>query len=95
RSFAVEPPMPIPMQRDPSDRLKAPRSALPPGSESDHGQHTLGLGYVDLLLMHWPGGFGEQGIVVTAYAPFASGAFSLLQDPTLVAIAGRHGKTTV
>ncbi|MEA1053690.1 hypothetical protein U5801_28355, partial [Lamprobacter modestohalophilus] len=21
----------------------------------------LGLGYVDLLLMHWPGGFGEQG----------------------------------
>ncbi|WP_242513588.1 hypothetical protein [Halochromatium salexigens] len=40
----------------------------------------LGLGYVDPLLMNWPGGFG---------------AFSLLQDPTLVAIAGRHGKTTV
>ena len=132
----------------------------------------LGLGYVDLLLMHWPGGFGEnttgdpdfprkaratiwrtfceladkgaaraigasnftighlrelmedipepdrrptvnqveihpycrdaaletfcreQGIVVTAYAPFASGAFGLLQDPALVAIADRHGKST-
>jgi diketogulonate reductase-like aldo/keto reductase len=131
----------------------------------------LGLGYVDLLLMHWPGGFGEntggdpdfprraraiiwrtfcelaekgaaraigvsnftighlrqlmedvpapehrpavnqveihpycrdpdleafcreQGIVVTAYAPFASGAFGLLQDQTLSEIAGRHGKT--
>jgi diketogulonate reductase-like aldo/keto reductase len=132
----------------------------------------LGLGYVDLLLMHWPGGFGEgttgdpdfprraratiwrtfceladkgaaraigvsnftighlrqlmedvpeperrpavnqveihpycrdpeleafcheQGIVVTAYAPFASGAFGLLQEPALAAIAGRHGKST-
>lgn len=132
----------------------------------------LGLGYVDLLLMHWPGGFGQhtspdpefprkaratiwrtfceladkgaaraigvsnftighlrqlmadvpeperrpavnqveihpycrdpalegfcrkQGIVVTAYAPFASGAFGLLQDPTLTAIAARYGKTT-
>ncbi len=131
----------------------------------------LGLGYVDLLLMHWPGGFGactspdpefprkaraiiwrtfceladkgaaraigvsnftidhlrqlmedvaeperrptvnqveihpycrdprletfcrEQGIVVTAYAPFASGAFGLLHDPALAAIAERHGKT--
>jgi diketogulonate reductase-like aldo/keto reductase len=132
----------------------------------------LGLGYVDLLLMHWPGSFGEnttgdpnfprktratiwrtycaltekgaaraigvsnftiehlqqlmedvpepeyrptvnqveihpycrdpqledfcreQGIVVTAYAPFASGAFGLLQDPALVAIAEHHGKST-
>lgn len=132
----------------------------------------LGLGYVDLLLMHWPGSFGanstgdpdfprkaratiwrtfceladkgaaravgvsnftighlrqlledvpeperrpvlnqveihpycrtpeleafcrKQGIVVTAYAPFASGAFGLLRDPALVAIAERHGKTT-
>lgn len=132
----------------------------------------LGFGYVDLLLMHWPGSFGqptssdpefprkaratiwrtmceladkgaaraigvsnftidhlrqlsedvsdpayrpainqveihpycrdpelesfcrEHGIVVTAYAPFASGAFGLLQDATLVAIAEHHGKTT-
>ena len=132
----------------------------------------LGLGYVDLLLMHWPGSFDEnttgdpdfprkaratiwrtfceladkgaaraigvsnftighlrqlmddvpeperrptvnqveihpycrdpeletfcreRGIVVTAYAPFASGAFGLLQDPALAAIAERHGKTT-
>lgn len=131
----------------------------------------LGLGYVDLLLVHWPGGFGEpvsndpdfprktratiwrtfcefadkgaaraigvsnftikhlrqlmedvpepefrptinqleihpycrdpelesfcreQGIVVTAYAPFASGAFGLLKDPTLTAIAEQHGKS--
>jgi diketogulonate reductase-like aldo/keto reductase len=131
----------------------------------------LGLGYVDLLLMHWPAGFGEtqsddpdfwrkarktiwrtfgefvdkgaaraigvsnftithlkqlmedipeperrptvnqievhpycrdpeleafcreQGIVITAYAPFASGAFEMLQDPALTAIAARHGKT--
>jgi len=131
----------------------------------------LGLGYVDLLLMHWPGRFGqhsstdpdfprkaraiiwsvfceladkgaaraigvsnftithlcqlmedipeperrpavnqleihpycrdaelevfcrEHNIVVTAYAPFASGAFGMLRDPTLVAIAERHGKT--
>ena len=131
----------------------------------------LGLGYVDLLLMHWPGSFGypnsadpgfprearatiwqafceiadrgaaraigvsnftighlqqlmedipepaqrpavnqveihpycrdpaleafcaEQGIVVTAYAPFASGAFEMLQDPVLTAIAEKHGKT--
>lgn len=132
----------------------------------------LGLGYVDLLLMHWPGSFGynttgdpdfprkaratiwrtfceladkgaaraigvsnftighlrqlmqdvpepelrptvnqmeihpycrdpalegycrDHGIVVTAYAPFASGTFGLLEDPALVAIAERHGKTT-
>lgn len=131
----------------------------------------LGLGYVDLLLMHWPGGFEQhsssdpdfprkaratiwrafcgladkgaaraigvsnftithlrqlmedipdpecrptvnqveihpycrdpeleafcrdQGIVVTAYAPFASGAFGMLQDPALANIAERHGKT--
>ncbi len=132
----------------------------------------LGLGYVDLLLMHWPGGFSQpvssdpdfprearatiwrtfcefldkgaaraigvsnftighlrqliedvtdpayrptvnqveihpycrdpeleafcrdQGIVVTAYAPFASGAFGLLQDEVLAEIAKRHDKTT-
>ena len=131
----------------------------------------LGLGYVDLLLMHWPGGFGqpsradpsfprkaratiwrtfceiadrgaaraigvsnftiehlrqlmedvpgserrptvnqveihpycrdpelesfckEHGIVVTAYAPFASGAFGMLQDQVLAGIAAVHGKT--
>lgn len=131
----------------------------------------LGLGYVDLLLMHWPGGFeqpsstdpdffrkaratiwrtfcevadkgaaraigvsnftishlrqlmedvpgperrpavnqveihpycrdpelesfcSEQGIVVTAYAPFASGAFGMLNDPVLETIAARHGRT--
>jgi len=131
----------------------------------------LGLGYVDLLLMHWPGGFGqpsstdpnfprkaratiwrtfceiadkgaaraigvsnftishlrelmedvpepdlrptvnqveihpycrdpelesfcnEQGIVVTAYAPFASGAFGMLNDTVLGTIAAQHGKT--
>ena len=132
----------------------------------------LGLGYVDLLLMHWPGVFGplsssdssfprkaraaiwhafceiadkgaaraigvsnftighlrqlmedvaeperrptvnqveihpycrdpelesfcnEQRIVVTAYAPFASGAFGMLQDPVLATIAAHHGKTS-
>jgi diketogulonate reductase-like aldo/keto reductase len=131
----------------------------------------LGLGYVDLLLMHWPGGFGrpvsddpdfprkaratiwrgfcefldkgaaraigvsnftighlrqlaedvpdpkyrpavnqveihpycrdpeleafcrERDIVVSAYAPFASGAFGLLEDPVLVEIAGTHGRS--
>jgi len=131
----------------------------------------LGLGYVDLLLMHWPGGFGppsrtdpnfprkaraaiwrafceiadkgaaraigvsnftiahlrqlmedvpeserrptvnqveihpycrdpelesfcnQQGIIVTAYAPFASGAFGMLKDPVLATIAAHHGKT--
>ena len=31
-----------------------------------------------------------EGIVVTAYAPFASGAFGLLQDPVLVEIAASH-----
>ena len=35
----------------------------------------------------------DQGIVVTAYAPFASGAFGMLQDPALATIAERHGKT--
>lgn len=131
----------------------------------------LGLGYVDLLLMHWPGGFGQSsnsdpnfpryaratvwrtfcelaekgaaraigvsnftithlrelmediadpqlrpavnqveihpycrdpelesfcqqnGIVVSAYAPFASGAFGMLKDPVLEGIAAAHGKT--
>jgi diketogulonate reductase-like aldo/keto reductase len=32
----------------------------------------------------------EQGIVITAYAPFASGAFGMLEDPVLVAIAESH-----
>jgi len=123
----------------------------------------LGVGYVDLLLVHWPGPFGnedaafarrtrqtiwekyvslhEKGaaraigvsnftmqhleqliedvpgtrpmvnqlevhpycrdprleafcrdhdIVVTAYAPFASGAFGLLKDPVLLKIAAKH-----
>ena len=36
----------------------------------------------------------EQGIVVSAYAPFASGAFGLLRDPVLVAIAERLGVGT-
>ncbi|MDJ0739623.1 MAG: aldo/keto reductase [Gammaproteobacteria bacterium] len=131
----------------------------------------LGLGYVDLLLMHWPGSFGqpsstdanfsrkaratiwrtfceiadkgtaraigvsnftsshlrqlmedipepelrptvnqvevhpycrdselesfcnERGIVVTAYAPFASGAFNMLNDTVLETIAAQHKKT--
>ncbi len=35
----------------------------------------------------------DHGIVVTAYAPFASGAFGMLRDPVLVAIAEHHGKT--
>lgn len=34
---------------------------------------------------------GEHDIVVTAYAPFASGAFGLLEDPVLVRIAEKHG----
>ncbi len=33
----------------------------------------------------------DHDIVVSAYAPFASGAFGLLADPVLVAIAERHG----
>lgn len=36
----------------------------------------------------------EQGIVVTAYAPFASGAFDMLKDPALVSIAEAHGVST-
>lgn len=32
----------------------------------------------------------ERGIVITAYAPFASGAFDLLQDPVLKEIAASH-----
>ncbi|ESQ16976.1 MAG TPA: aldo/keto reductase [Chromatiaceae bacterium] len=35
----------------------------------------------------------EQGIVVSAYAPFASGAFDLLHDPELVAIAEGYDKS--
>lgn len=35
----------------------------------------------------------EQQIVVTAYAPFASGAFGMLQDPVLLGIAEQHGVT--
>ena len=34
---------------------------------------------------------GEQGIVISAYAPFASGAFGLLRDPVIVEIAAAHG----
>jgi diketogulonate reductase-like aldo/keto reductase len=125
----------------------------------------LGVGYVDLCLMHWPGAFNEKdsnfarqsrsavwrtfehflklgtaraigvcnftaehltqlmedgvdvapmvnqvelhpycqdlkleafckskGIVLEAYAPFASGAFGLLQDPVVSDIAVRHNK---
>ena len=33
----------------------------------------------------------QHGIVVSAYAPFASGAFGLLRDPVLVEIAAKHG----
>lgn len=33
----------------------------------------------------------EHGMVISAYAPFASGAFGMLQDPILVSIAKRHG----
>lgn len=32
----------------------------------------------------------EQGIVITAYAPFASGAFGMLDDPVLKGIANAH-----
>lgn len=131
----------------------------------------LGLGYVDLLLVHWPGGFSmgpgedpaarretraviwqtfceladkgaaraigvsnftvghlrelledfpdparrpvldqveihpycrapeletfcrENGIVISAYAPFASGALGMLQDPVLADIAARHDRS--
>jgi len=35
-----------------------------------------------------------RGIVVEAYAPFASGAFGLLQDPALVAIAEQVDRST-
>lgn len=34
----------------------------------------------------------DQGIVVTAYAPFASGAFGMPKDPSLATIAESHGK---
>lgn len=33
----------------------------------------------------------QEGIAVTAYAPFASGAFDLLRDPVLVELAKTHG----
>ena len=33
----------------------------------------------------------KEGIALVAYAPFASGAFGLLEDPTLVEIAAAHG----
>lgn len=33
----------------------------------------------------------EKGIVVSAYAPFASGAFGMLQDPVLEKLAEAHG----
>lgn len=132
----------------------------------DVSKEKLGIGYVDLLLMHWPGTFANQdrgfarearlaiwetfesilrrgdahaigvcnftpshlgelidagrtvpmvnqfelhpycqdpelerycqaqGIVVQAYAPFASGAFGLLKDPVIVEIAAAVGRAT-
>jgi diketogulonate reductase-like aldo/keto reductase len=132
----------------------------------DRSKEKLGMGYVDLLLVHWPGSFEntdpgfareariavwerfeaflERGdaraigvcnftrahledlidagrtvpmvnqielhpycqdaaltafckardIVVEAYAPFASGAFGLLRDPEIVAIANELGVST-
>lgn len=132
----------------------------------DASKEKLGMGYVDLLLMHWPGDFAnddpvfakearaaiweafegflqrgdaraigicnaterhlqefvdsgrtlpmvnqielhpycqnpgltafcrEHGIVVEAYAPFASGAFGLLQDPVIKAVADELGCST-
>lgn len=33
----------------------------------------------------------QNGIALTAYAPFASGAFGLLRDPVLVGLAEQHG----
>lgn len=132
----------------------------------ERSKEKLGLGYVDLLLMHWPGTFGNEdpgfarearlaiweiyesllergdahaigvcnftashlsdlidagrtvpmvnqtelhpycqdpdlvgfcrqhGIVVEAYAPFASGAFGLLKDPVISGIAGELGIST-
>lgn len=132
----------------------------------DRSKEKLGMGVVDLLLMHWPGSFEntdagfareariavwerfeaflergdaraigvcnftrahledlmgagrvtpmvnqvelhpycqdpqltgfcrDQGIVVEAYAPFASGAFGLLADPEIVAVAEEIGVST-
>lgn len=132
----------------------------------DRSKEKLGMGYVDLLLMHWPGDFDnadagfarearltiwevfegflkrgdakaigvcnfteghlndlmgagrtvpmvnqvelhpycqnpaltefcrERGIVVEAYAPFASGAFDLLKDPVIVEVAEQAGCST-
>jgi len=132
----------------------------------DASKEKLGLGYVDLLLMHWPGSFDhddagfarearvaiwetfesllergdaqaigvcnftqshlqdlldagrsvpmvnqtelhpycqdeelvhfcqDKGIVVEAYAPFASGAFGLLSDPVIQEIAQEVGVST-
>ena len=132
----------------------------------ERSKEKLGMGYVDLLLMHWPGTFDnkdrgfarearlaiweafefllqrgdaqaigvcnftarhlgelieagrtvpmvnqvelhpycqdtalvdfckQRDIVVEAYAPFASGAFGLLGDPVITAIADALGKTT-
>ncbi|MEE4172644.1 MAG: aldo/keto reductase [Xanthomonadales bacterium] len=132
----------------------------------DRSKEKLGMGYVDLLLVHWPGSFENpdagfareariavwerfeaflergdaraigvcnftrahledlmgagrtlpmvnqielhpycqdpelttfcraQGIAVEAYAPFASGAFGLLRDPEIVAVAREAGVST-
>ena len=132
----------------------------------EKSKEKLGVGYVDLLLMHWPGTFGNEdpvfaresrlaiwetyesllqrgdahaigvcnftqshiedlveagrtvpmvnqtelhpycqdpglvdfckqhGIVVEAYAPFASGAFGLLRDPVISEIAAALGRST-
>ncbi len=134
--------------------------------EFDASKEKLGMGYVDLLLMHWPGVFSNEdagfakearlaiwetyegflkrgdaraigvcnftaahvqdlldagrtvpmvnqielhpycqdpeltafckrhGIVVEAYAPFASGAFDLLKDPAIVEVAQESGCST-
>jgi diketogulonate reductase-like aldo/keto reductase len=132
----------------------------------EYAKEKLGLGHVDLLLMHWPGTFANKdkgfakearlaiwdvfetfhqrgdaraigvcnftqahledlidndrtipainqvelhpycrddqleafckakGIVIEAYAPFASGAFGILKDPTIQAIADQVGYST-
>jgi len=45
----------------------------------------------DLELESW---CDEHGVVVSAYAPFASGAFEIFKDPVLAGVAKNHGVTT-